>query len=211
MNCSSARSSRASAPFSTTKRAPDIFGRGVEIHEAEPLADLKVLFRLEPFRKGRRNPMLAKFDIVVLVLAVRRIGERQVGNRGEFHIERRSCLPLGRLQFRHGRLEPGDLGAKIVGRDTILARHRHADLLRNGVAPLLRGLERQDRRPALFVQRDQRFRSWAEPAAPQALVKSFRVLSDRSDIVHDLASKRHSPQRPSLKALEGRTRRAGSP
>jgi hypothetical protein len=37
---------------------------------------------------------------------------------------------------------------------------------------------------------------WAQPAAPQALVKSFRVLSDRSDIVHDLASKRQSPQRP---------------
>ena len=141
--------------------------------------------------------MLANLDIVVLVLAVRRIVERQVGDRGELHIERRSGLPLGRLQFRHRRLEPGDLGAIIVRRDTILARHRHADLLRNGVAPLLRGLERQDRRPALFVERDQRFRAWAQPAAPQALVKSFRLLSDRSDIVHDLASKRHFATAPS--------------
>jgi hypothetical protein len=71
----------------------------------------------------------AKLDIVVLVLAVRRIGERQVGDRREFHIERSSGLPLGRLQLRHGRLQARDLGAKIVRRDTILARHCDANLL----------------------------------------------------------------------------------
>ena len=162
------------------------FGRGVEIHEAKRLADLEMLLGLEALRERRQATVLAKLDIVVLVLAVRRIGERQVGDRGEFQIQRRAGLPLGRLQFRHRRLEPGDLGAIVVGRDTILARHRHADLLRDGVAPLLRGLERQDRRPALLVQRDQLFRPRAQPAAPQALVKSFRVLADRSDIVHDL-------------------------
>ena len=130
--------------------------------------------------------MSAELDIVVLVLAVRRIGERQVGDRRQLRFERRSGLPLGRLQFRHCRLQARDLGAIVVGRDTILARHRDADLLGDGVAPLLRALERQDRRPALFVQRNQRFRARAKPTAPQALVESFRILADRSDIVHDL-------------------------
>ena len=140
-----------------------------------------------PSERRLRAPA-ANLDIVVLVLAVRRIGERQVGDCGQLHIERRSGLPLGRLQFRHRRLQARDLGAIVVGGDRIFSRHRHADLLRNGVAPLLRGLERQDRRPALFVERNQLFCSWAEPAAPQALVKGFRILADRSDIVHDLVS-----------------------
>ena len=82
-------------------------------------------------------------------------------------------LPLGRLQFRHRRLEPGDLGAIIVGRDTVLARHRDADLLGDGVAPLLRGLKRQDRRPALLVERDQRFGARGlSPRRPKPLSKA---------------------------------------
>ena len=116
-------------PLQHHEAGPGHFGGGVEIHEAQPLADLEMLFGLKPFREGRQASMLAKLDIVVLILAIRRIGERQVGDRRELHIERRSGLPLGRLQLRHGRLEPGDLGAKVIGRDCILARHCDADLL----------------------------------------------------------------------------------
>src|SRR6202020_3514782 len=68
--------------------------RGVEIHEAEPLADLEVLFGLKPLWKVWNAAVPANLNIVALVLAVRRVGERQGGNGGEVHIERRSGLPL---------------------------------------------------------------------------------------------------------------------
>ena len=99
-------------------------------------------------------------------------------------------LPFRRLEFRHFRLRRGDLGAEIFGRDAILARHRRADLLRGGVAALLRALKRRDRRPALFVERDQRFGARARPRRRKPFVKGFGILADRSDIVHDPTSKR---------------------
>ena len=173
-------------PFQYDETRARHFRGRVEIHEAQPLPDLEMLFGFKPFRKGRPGSVLANLDIVALVLAVRRIGERQIGNRGQFEIERGSSLPLRRLHLRHGRLEACDLGSKVVGRHRVLARQGHADLLRNRIAPLLRALERQDRRPALFIERDQRFRARSQAAAPHALIESFRILADRSDIVHDL-------------------------
>ena len=79
----------------------------------------------------------------------------------------------------------GDLGAKILGGDSILARHRRADLLRGGVAALLGALQRQDRRPAHFVERDQQFGARRQPAPPQTLVKSIRIIANCFDIVHE--------------------------
>ena len=116
------------------------FRRGVEIHEAKRLADLEMLLGLEAIRERRRATVLTKLDIVVLVLAVRRVVGREVGDRRQLRFQRPRRRPLRRFQFRHCRLQARNLRAIVVGRDTILARHRHADLLRNGVAPLLRGL-----------------------------------------------------------------------
>ena len=78
MNCPSARSSRASPFFSTTKRAPDNFAASLEIHLAERFAELEMLLRRERVVALRAEAMM--LDIVVRVLAVRHIVERQVGN-----------------------------------------------------------------------------------------------------------------------------------
>ena len=59
-------------------------------------------------------------------------------------------------------------------------------------------LKRRDRRPALFVERDQRFGARAKAAAPQAFVKGFGILADRSDIVHDPTSTMQGAPRSSL-------------
>ena len=136
--------------------------------------------------------MAANFDIVVLVPAVRRAVERQVGDRGQLRLKRRAGRPLRRLEFRHFRFRFGDLGAKILGGDAILARHRRADLLRGGVAALLGALEGEDRRPALFVERDQRFGARRQPAPPQAFVESLRIIANCFDIVHKLPEFSHT-------------------
>ena len=197
MNCSSARSSRASAPFSTTNRAPDIFAAASKSMRPSASPISKCSLGLKPSGNVGALPCWRSSTLSFSSLPSGVSSSGRLGIAAKLRFERPRRLPLRRLQLRHRRLEPGDLGAIVVGRDNILARHRHADLLRNGVAPLLRGLERQDRRPALFVQRNQLFRAWAQPAATQALVKSFRVLADRSDIVHDLASKRRLATAPS--------------
>ena len=139
---------------------------------------------MTPSERGRNAPA-AKLDVVVLVLAVWRVVERQVGDCGQVGFERGRGLTLLRLQSRHFRFRIGDFGAEILGGDTILARHRRADLLRGGVAALLRALERQDRRAAPFIERDQRFGARTKAAAPQTFVKGFRILADRSHIVHE--------------------------
>src|ERR1700722_18587589 len=70
------------------------FRRGVEIHQAKRLADLEMLLGLEALRERRQATVLTDLDIVVLVLTVRRIVERQVGNGGELVVEGLFGVPL---------------------------------------------------------------------------------------------------------------------
>ena len=98
MNCISARSSRASSPFSTTKRAPDSLRGGLEIHHAERFADLVMLLAAEGVRKVRLLAEAADLDIVVLVLAVRHVVERDVGNFEQRFLKRLDGSLLRRLQ-----------------------------------------------------------------------------------------------------------------
>ena len=77
MNCASARSSRASAPFSTTKRAPESASGAREIHQSELFADRLVRQRREI--EARRVADPAQLAIGGFVRAVRHFGRRQVG------------------------------------------------------------------------------------------------------------------------------------
>ena len=81
MNWASARSSRASAPFSTTKRAPDSFAAVSKSMRPQRLADLEMLLRLK--RELRRRADLAHFRHWRLVVADRHVVERRVGNGRE--------------------------------------------------------------------------------------------------------------------------------
>ena len=74
MNWPSARSSRASGPRSTTKRAPAIFAAVGEVHHAERLAQLEMLLRLEA--EIARLAMLLQHDVGGLIRAVRHVRDR---------------------------------------------------------------------------------------------------------------------------------------
>ena len=72
----------------TTKRAPDMLGRRLEVHQAERLADLEMLLRREAHgRGGARLAVAAHLDVVVLVRADGHLGERRVGDGGERGVE----------------------------------------------------------------------------------------------------------------------------
>ncbi len=172
------------------------FGGRVEVHEAERLPDLEMLLRLKPLGKARRRAVPAHFDVVVLVLAVRDVLERQVRDFSQRRLERGARLALGRLQLRHGRLQARDLGAEVLGRDNVLARHRRADLLRGGVAPLLRPLQFGDRGAAALVERDQPVGAGRQAAPRQPFVERFGIVADRSDIMHESPGIKHVAQHP---------------
>src|SRR5208337_4612417 len=101
MNCSSARERRASAPFSTTKRAPESFAAASKSISPRASPISKCSFGVNPAEIPNLPfddvPAAAHLDIVVLVLAVGDIVERQVGDFGERRVERGGRLTLGRL------------------------------------------------------------------------------------------------------------------
>ena len=171
MNCISARSSRASAPLSTTKRAPESFAAVVEIHQAERLADLEMLLRLEAVGKAA---------------AARRGGAPRRCRSRPCRRARRRAAGWGWRRVRSSSARAGapsppprvsgiaafsraTSSLKRLGGGGVLARHRRADLLRGGVAALLRLLQFEDRGAPRIVERDQQFGARRQPAARQRL------------------------------------------
>ena len=67
--------------FEHNKTRAGQFCRGLEIHLAERFAEIEMLFRLE--RVVAPGPEMMMLDIVVLVLAVGHVVERQIGNFGK--------------------------------------------------------------------------------------------------------------------------------
>ena len=173
--------------------------RRLEIHQAERLADLEMLLRREAVGKNRRLAVAAHLDIVVLVLAVGNVVERQVGDFGQRGLERGVRLALGRLHFGHGRLQPRHLGLEIFGRLRVLARHRRADLLRSGVAPLLGALQIEDRGAPALVEGDQRFGARRQAAPGEPFVERLGIVADGPDVVHE------SPEGQAPGAAPGRS------
>ena len=171
-------------PFQHDKARAREFRRRLEVHQAQRLAELEMLLRLVQAAEFRPYPPAANLDIVGLVLAVRNIVERQVGNLGERDVERGAQFALDGLEFRHGRLEAGDLRLEVVGRRKVLARYGGADLLRGCVAALLGALQIEDRGAPLLVERDQRFGQGAEPAPGEARIERLRIVAYRLDVVH---------------------------
>jgi hypothetical protein len=125
-------------------------------------------------------------DIVVLVLAVRHVLRRQVGNRGKHRIERGRMLLLLGLERRDRVLQLADLGHQRRCRRLILVLLRSTDFLRSGVAPRLRGFGLLDRGAPLLVDRQQRRRLRGEPAPREAAVEGDRVFANPFDVVHGI-------------------------
>ena len=145
---------------------PRDFRRGLEVHEAQGLADLEVLLGLEA--ELRRRADLSHLDVVVGAGANRHVGKRQVRDDGESIHER-----LVELTFLLGSrsddlFQLGDLGHKLGGRRLVLRRLRLANLLRGGVAARLRLLQLRHVAAARLVElnkpRPRRVRARGSPS-----------------------------------------------
>ena len=87
--------------------------RRLEIHQAERLAEFKMLFRLEIQRRLFAD--LADFDIVVLIRARRHVRQRTVGNRGEFLLQRQNRRLFLSLDGAHADFQVGDFLLELFG------------------------------------------------------------------------------------------------
>ena len=114
MNCPIARSSRARPFFSTTKRAPDQFRRGLEIHVAERAAEIVMRLWRKRIVAGRAEHV--PLHIAVLVDTLGHFVERQIGNRGQLPGELFVRRFRRGLQLRHRGLQFGDLGHQLRSR-----------------------------------------------------------------------------------------------
>ncbi len=157
--------------------------RGLEVHQAETFAQIKMFFRLE-FEPARLAPA-QDLDIIVLVLAVGNAVQRRIGDFRQRLVERGDSLPLGGLHRRPVFLDFRDFGLEGVGAASVLLLHRHADFLRGGVAALLRGLQLGNRRAARIVERQQRLGERLKPAPGAAFVEGFGVVANPFDVVHE--------------------------
>ena len=126
---------------------------GLEVHLAERLAEFEMLLGREAVIALR--PEMMVLDIGALVLAVRHLIERQIGNLRERLVELRRKLLFLRFERRNLGLEARDLGHERLGGGFLVALLRRADLLRRRVAPRQGRLRLLDRRAPALVERDQ--------------------------------------------------------
>ena len=120
-------------------RAGDLC-RSFEIHQPQPFADVEMLARLVIQSRGWLSPA-PHFDVAGLVLAVRHVIERNVGNDGQCRLKRLVELALDCLARGNEVLDRAHLGFKLLGAGLVARLHRLADFLRGGIAPGLRILQ----------------------------------------------------------------------
>ena len=192
MNCMSARDSRASPPFSTTKRAPDNFEAAASKSispSASPIS--KCSLRLEPLGENPRfrrpsgaTPAYWSFSSQT----VRNASEAPAG------WESRRAPPQAALCAVFSARPPIPASAPLIAATSafsvsaaVAASLRASglpDLLRRGVAALLRFLQVADRRAAAVVHRDQVGGAGRQAPAREAGIEGRRVVSYRLDVVH---------------------------
>ena len=155
---------------------------GFEVHLAERLAEFEMLLRRESIIALR--PEMMVLDIGALVLAVRHLIERQIGNLRKRLVELRRKLLFLRFERGNLGLEARDLGHERLGGGFLVALLRSADLLRRRVAPRLGRLGLLNRRAPALVERDQLSRFRRQAAPRQSAVEFLLVLADPFDVVH---------------------------
>ena len=147
-------------------------GRGLEVHQAQGLADLEVLPRLVGPGELGRGADLAHLLVALLVGADGHIVGRQVGDDRERLGERLVCraplvLALGQLV-----LERRHLGHQRAGLGLVLGGLGLADLLGGRVAARLRLLQPRHHPAPRLVERDQIARELDIPARRDARASS---------------------------------------
>ena len=140
MNAPSARSSRASAPFSTTKRAPEIFAAVSKSIRPSASPISKCCLRLEVETSAAsptlRTSLLSFSSLPTGTSSSGRLGMTASASRSALSTSRSLLLALGEhlLQRRH-------LGHQLRPPGLVLRRLGLADLLRGRVAARLRLLQ----------------------------------------------------------------------
>ena len=207
MNCSSARDSRASAPFRTTNRAPDSFAAASKSIRPSASPISKCSFGVKPSGKSGGAPWRRTSTLSFSSLPSGTSSNGRLGISAQRFLERRVRLALGRLEIGHGRLQARDLGLEVFGRLRVLARHRRADLLRCGVAPLLGALQVEDRGASALVERDQRFGARRQAAPRRAHASKAWGLSRMARISCMKSPEGKRPaQRPAAQHVESEAR-----
>ena len=158
---------------------------GLEIHQAQRLADFEMFFRREARGKGGRRAEAACLDIAMLVTALGHVGARRVGDFEQRLVQLGDGSLFLRFHLAHAGFQLCDLGLQRVGAGTILGGHGLADLLRGRIAALLGDLQAGDGGLADIVEREQLVgqRLKATPRAP--CVEDSRILADPFDVVHE--------------------------
>ena len=199
MNAPSARSSRASAPRRTTKRAPESRAAASKSISPSALADVEVLARREgkvaPFRPRRpaRRHVVAQWGLIgrvrMLVGADRHVRERGVRDRGKLHVECLRRRPLLGLGLGERVLQRRDLGLQRLGprgRPWPPSRGRPPSRARSA-APA--GPAPQGSPPgAPSSRRDQPRGQRLRAPVDEADVECSGIVADGLDVVHEVGA-----------------------
>ena len=147
MNWPSARSSRASCPLSTTKRAPESLAA---VSKSICPAPRRARSAPSALFDGRASSPQSRYSTLACSSAPdRHVVERHVGDHRQRVVQRLvAALPFASASRAGTSLSSRDFGHQLRGRRLVLLRLGLADLLGGRVAPRLRLLERQDARRA---------------------------------------------------------------
>lgn len=174
-------------------------GRPLEIHLAQPFADLEMLSGLEIKLPGR--PPFPKRDIVILVGTVGNIVGQNVGQAFQNRFQPYSDLLGVNLDRGQTVLQPlhfVDQGGCILTLALGLA-----DLLRGRIAARLHGLHLGQQAAMLLVQRKDLGRLRLDAPTLERRVELVWVVADGLEVVHRLF---RYPDAPALLDISGQAR-----
>ncbi len=156
--------------------------RGLEIHLAERFTEIEMLFGLEV--QLTRLTRAADLDIVVLILAVGRVGGRHVRQRREHRFK--LCIDRLLLGFIVGDciLDTGNFGHKRLGARFVFLGFRLADLLGGFVAACLQALQLGHDQAAPLIDLQYLARTRLQPAPPKRLIKAIGIVANELNVVH---------------------------
>ena len=180
MNCAMARSSLASLPFSTTKRAPDILLAAAK--SISPVASPSATWSLGAKAKLRWLPTRRISTLPVSSVPSGTSSNGRLGSTSRRRVSSASSSAASGLALLQRLLERRDLGHQRIGRLALALGN--ADLLAERLAPALDALALRDRRAPALVDLEQLGRQRRQVALLEAGIEGGGVLADESYVVH---------------------------
>ena len=186
MNCISARSSRASAPFSTTKRAPDSFAAVSKSIRPERFADLEMLARLEAVGKcggapWRRTSTLSCSSLPSGTSASGRLGIA-ASSRSSAAAAAFSCASISGIATLSRPTSCLSVSASAASLRPIAAPISFEAALRRSCAFCNSRIAARRRSSSAISAAD----AGLKPATRQTLVESAGIVANGLDVVHEI-------------------------